>query len=458
MFKKVITALIACLLIHGLSGCTSKKVEGDDADATATESADTADNSGDGAATDETSDDFASDSDGASQGDDATASNDAATSEDGSASGTDASKGSDDEFADLGDDLDGDNNQAATPAVPPADQTPTDAAPPADQPPAPETAQAEPPPPQPADNVPLASEPASPPPIEDSHNNVAPAPAPVASLKKIKDAPFTSGKTLLNTVYLARPGDTWKSVSQKIYGNPDKAKALAKANPFLKKNLKVGDKVYYNSPKRPEDHERMLTYYEDMGLEPQIYVAKSGDNLREVGKTLLGDKNSWKELWATNLEVDSKTDLPEGTQLRYWGDTAQAPAVAAAPAHEEGLDAPPPPPPSATPPMPPHLAQNPTPPMPPANEPPGPPPPSAAGTVEPPPPPPPPPPSALPVEPPAPMKAKPKVSAPADDSETMALAAGAVLLLAAAGLFIVIRKKKARRQIDFNTSTQTQIE
>src|SRR5438270_185344 len=59
----------------------------------------------------------------------------------------------------------------------------------------------------------------------------APPPRKVG-LAHIKDAPFSRGGQNLNTVYIARDGDTVDSVSQKLFGE-DKSKMLKKANPTL---------------------------------------------------------------------------------------------------------------------------------------------------------------------------------------------------------------------------------
>jgi LPXTG-motif cell wall-anchored protein len=241
----------------------------------------------------------------------------------------------------------------------------------------------------------------------------------------------------------------------------------------------VGDKFYYNSPQRPNDETVMKTFYEDAGIQPQTYTAKAGDDIRQVGKELLGDSRSWMEIWATN-DVESKHGLDEGTQLRYWPNSDATAAPALAQTEKMGAGAPPPdqaqatdenafPPQADQPPQvdasqaanpPPQAAAEP----PPAND--LPPPPdqaqnqdpqaAAPGMVEPPPPPPPPPPDnnmAAQQNPEAGMP-----GAAGEQDQTMALGVGAVLLLAAAALFISIRKKRQKRQIDFNTSTQTQIE
>ncbi|MCB0407966.1 MAG: LysM peptidoglycan-binding domain-containing protein [Bdellovibrionales bacterium] len=304
-------------------------------------------------------------------------------------------------------------------------------------------------------------------------------------IKKIADQPFTKNGVLLNAVYLARPGDTISSISQKIYGM-DKAEELLKANPsYRTSTLDVGEKVYYNSPNRPEDNTMLKTFYEDMGLAPETYIAQDGDNIRSVSKKLLGDSNSWKEVWATNPSVESKGELVSGTQLMYWANSevsgvsstqaAAEPPMGnnqveeeSAPDMPDMAESEPPPPPAMggndvpPPPAPPTQDMAQTPPPPPAmgsmDEPPPPPePPAAAGSVDVPPPPPPPPAIAK-------NRMQPKVNSalggttPEQQEQIMMIAIGAALVFTALILFIIIRKKKSRRQIDFNTATQTQIE
>jgi hypothetical protein len=286
----------------------------------------------------------------------------------------------------------------------------------------------------------------------------APA-APVSPLQKMMTAPYKKSGVIVNALYVARKGDTLKDVSQKIYGS-DKTKELKKINPtFARREMKVGDKVYYNSPVRAEDNTSVMTYYEDMGLAPESYVAQAGDNIHTVAKNLLGDANSWKELWATNPDVESKGELLEGTKLRYWSSVPNSAAPAVASAADTAMPSQ-----EAPPPMPDDVAQQA-------------PPPSASGTngsaeMTPPPPPSaemaPPPPAPMEAAPPPPppqvaqQKQPPAVVSPLgnDPDQMMALAAGAVLLLAAITMFIVIRKKRARRNapVDFQTATHTHID
>lgn len=300
--------------------------------------------------------------------------------------------------------------------------------------------------------------------------------APVAKasvpLQKIQTTPWTQGGILLNAVYLARQGDTFKTVSTKVYGDASKVKELRKANPTIAaRSMKVGDKVYYNSPKRPTDNTILLTFYEDSNLAPETYVSQPGDNIRTVSTRLLGDAQSWKEVWATNADVESKGDLPEGTRLRYWAGEVPAPT----PAVEQPMAQNEPPPPAempqeqmaaagavgaagSTPPT----DNNPPPPMPEdvsqqaASAP----PPAEEVTPQEP---------AVAEAPPPPMDANaaaattdtasnPMADILGGEDQTMALMVGALLLIAAAIMFIIIRKRKSRKNIDFQTATHTQIE
>ncbi|MCB0379083.1 MAG: hypothetical protein KDD33_11380 [Bdellovibrionales bacterium] len=134
---------------------------------------------------------------------------------------------------------------------------------------------------------------------------------------KIKEDPFFRNERLMNSVYIARPGDTLPNISNKIYG-ADKSSQLLDDNNHLAKGIDPGDKVYYTSPNRPEDKSTLKVYYDDIGLPPQKYITQQGDNIRRLGSKLLGFPEGWKELWAINPQVDSKTILPDGTELRYW--------------------------------------------------------------------------------------------------------------------------------------------
>lgn len=283
-----------------------------------------------------------------------------------------------------------------------------------------------------------------------------------ASLQKIATEPWKVGKTWFNAVYFARPGDSLAGISQLIYG-ADKTKEIKKGNPlFSSRDVRPGDKVYYNSPNRPSDSTSLLTYYEDNGMAPEVYVAKPGDNIRKVAKNLLGYEGAWKEIWASN-SVESKGALNEGTELRFWKGNmvAAAPKAPAAPQTPQEVAAAPaaPPPEIPAPSMeeqapPPSQAQMDIPP-PPTQE--------AVADI---PPPPPEMPSAEQMPPPPPVQAMNSPSegeaieegAEGESDQNITMALG-VVGLAAAGLavLIVMRKKRKQKELDMQAMENTHV-
>lgn len=287
-------------------------------------------------------------------------------------------------------------------------------------------------------------------------------------LKKMIAVPYMHAGKSVNALYMAREGDTLQSISQKIFGG-DRVSELCAINAYnCSRDLKVGDKYYYNSPQRPNDSETVRTFYEDAGVPAQTYITQEGDNIRNLGETLLGNRRSWMELWATNQDIESKGELVAGTVLRYWPSSPVAVPTLAQ--NEEPL------PPVATEPEPmpeppvmdDMAALNDIPEVPEVPEvsdqmemddfaqnnadm-------NAMGSIEPPPPPPPPPAPPMDPTPSESMDMAQNSGQFEDPNQTMALGVGAILLLAGVLLFIAIRKRRARRPVDFNTSTQTQIE
>lgn len=303
--------------------------------------------------------------------------------------------------------------------------------------------------------------------------------APKVGLQKMAATPWKQGKTNYNTLYFVKPGDSLSSISQMIYGS-DRTNELLKGNPTYKtREVRPGDKVYYQSPNRPTDDSKIITYYEDVGLQPEIYVAQSDEKLRDVASNILGYKDGWKELWSIN-DIESKTQISAGTQLRFWKGSSAAtnlaqnsmPSQPAASQPSETASAPATPPPQEVPPAIPEETNMPDPMAMAGSESPS---PSdldsqlgmsntempAQGSMDMPPPPPPPiemaPP---PPPPPVAAQAPPAVEetfeeeAPAMDSEMM-MALGVIGAAAAllAGL-MVIRKKKQREMEQALNETQ----
>ena len=138
------------------------------------------------------------------------------------------------------------------------------------------------------------------------------------SYKKIKSQPYNSAGFLINAVYIAREGDSMESVSQKVFGS-DQTQQLNAINPHLKvRSLKTGDKIYYPSPNRPQDSQQLLFYFEDKGIPPQYHQVRAEENIRQIASSLLGHKDSWKEIWATNPELESKGTLNQNMTIKYW--------------------------------------------------------------------------------------------------------------------------------------------
>lgn len=290
------------------------------------------------------------------------------------------------------------------------------------------------------------------------------APTSFAPLKKMKTEAFKVGDTNLNRVYLARPGETRPAIAEKIYGDKSRSKDLLKWNGFLSRGVKTGDKIYYQSPSNPTDT-NMMTYYEDMGVPAQNYTSREGDNIREVSKTLLGDKDSWKEVWSTNPEIESKGNIPAGLNVRYWPEgSVAAPVVAKNDPTPPPIEQPPidpvQPPPVEQPPV---AMETPPPidpiaqmtPVPVESAVP------AVGQVEPPPPPPPvDPPVATEPAPAPPAHAKEK-EPPADMAATgteeadnmMMMGLAGIVLLAAGSVFMLMRRNRSRK-VDLTQTTQ----
>ncbi len=140
------------------------------------------------------------------------------------------------------------------------------------------------------------------------------------SLKKIKSSPYEKAGFLVNAVYIARKGDTIESVTQKIFTSDESAQLYA-INTYLKnrQQLKIGNKIYYQSPRRSQDNTKILFYFEDIQAEPKYYRVEKGQNIRKVAAELLGSVGgSWKEIWATNPQLVSKNVVGESVEIKYW--------------------------------------------------------------------------------------------------------------------------------------------
>ena len=305
--------------------------------------------------------------------------------------------------------------------------------------------------------------------------------APKSSLKKLSDiVPYQEGEGWVNTVYIARPNETLKQISQKIY-SADKTKELKVINTSLKsRKPRAGERVYYVSPNRPMDSSKTITFFEDNGMMPENYVAQKGDNLKKVAKKLLGYDGAWRELWITN-PVESQGKLAEGEILRYYKTTAAVPPAEMVAANNTPpvMNTPPPMPenPQMAPPTPPDMnqaqANNSPPPQPPpdmnaqANMAPPPPqdlPPPPPPTEPPPPPPPPPPPmeTAQAPQPPVHEAAAVGDEAPAEQAglimglDQTQLALAAVVLIGLV-VMVMMRARKKKKEAELAAMSETNV-
>ena len=138
------------------------------------------------------------------------------------------------------------------------------------------------------------------------------------SLNKVLEFAYNKSGFLVNAVYIARQGETLQSISQTIYGQDKSTDLLAINSHLANRSVVVGDKIYYNSPNRPNDNKRIVFYYKDNGQTPLYYDLSEGENIRTIASQLLGHPNSWKEIWATNSDIQSKGASEGNFRIAYW--------------------------------------------------------------------------------------------------------------------------------------------
>lgn len=310
------------------------------------------------------------------------------------------------------------------------------------------------------------------------------------SLRKIAETtPYQHGDGYVNTVYIARPKEKLKDISQTIYGM-DKTKELKSINSFIKnRQPRAGEKIYYVSPNRPMDSTTTLSFYEDTGMMASTYVTQKGDTLPKVAKKLLGYENAWKEIWTTNA-VESKGKLAAGETLRYWKpvdqpttladnsgnskiiDSTQQLPVQPMPTQEVAMNTAPP---QELPPPPPPQEEMPLPPPPPAdmnaaNAPPTdmnavppqelpPPPPADMNAANTPPPPPPQEVAAAPMPPKnkAPHNMEEELVGDEAMNQDTTMMMGVVVVLVAILGFVLVRRNKKKRDADMASIEQTHV-
>lgn len=131
---------------------------------------------------------------------------------------------------------------------------------------------------------------------------------------EIKEQPFQVGDQTMNAYYFVRSTEeTWGTLSQLIYGRPDRADIIATWN--QQGTLAVGRVIYYNSASRPTDSATMKVFAEDFGFGLQQMEVKKGDSLSQIAKALYGSVQSWKEIAALNPEIKNPDVIEVGQKL-----------------------------------------------------------------------------------------------------------------------------------------------
>ncbi len=132
---------------------------------------------------------------------------------------------------------------------------------------------------------------------------------------RIAAAPFQSEGMWMNGFYFVRDGgESWESISQRLYSRNDRSQLLKKWNGG--KALEAGTVVYYNSPFRPDDSQSMKVFAEDFGSPLESVTVQSGDWLSKIGQARYGDMRTWMEIVALNPEITNPDLIEVGQVIR----------------------------------------------------------------------------------------------------------------------------------------------
>lgn len=142
----------------------------------------------------------------------------------------------------------------------------------------------------------------------------------------------------MNAYYYVRSKDeTLASISQTLYGTPDREKDLGKWNHRTKVN--VGSLLYYSSATRPEDHAKILSSTEDKGQALEEVEVKAGETISKIAQNRYGDFKTWREIAALNPQVDPNHMVP-GMKLKVApGGTPEVASAVTAPSAPSAPDA-----------------------------------------------------------------------------------------------------------------------
>ncbi len=136
-----------------------------------------------------------------------------------------------------------------------------------------------------------------------------------ARLPKIEPKPFRHGNDIINAYYFVRGGESWESLSKLIYGRDDRGQILASWNRDIA--LAPGSVVYYRSPFRYLDEEKMQHFAADFQIPLQRHTVQSGDWLSKIAGERYGHVESWVEIAIINRDLVPNPDRIEiGQELQ----------------------------------------------------------------------------------------------------------------------------------------------
>lgn len=118
----------------------------------------------------------------------------------------------------------------------------------------------------------------------------------------VHSMPVKDGSHWLNAYYfVTSESDTWQKLALKFYNRAEHVELLKTWNRTTK--LEVGSVIYYNSPFRPQDREKILSFAEDFGQPLKQQRVMAGDSLSKIAGALWGNVHAWPAIAAINPQI-----------------------------------------------------------------------------------------------------------------------------------------------------------
>lgn len=142
-------------------------------------------------------------------------------------------------------------------------------------------------------------------------------------MPKVAANPFESSGVWMNAYQFVRSNDdSWETLATRAYGSSQQWETLKNWNPGVR--LKPGNIVYYNSPQRPTDQERIRHIADDLGLPLDNVTVNAGDTLSKMAENFYQEPRLWREIAALNPSISRPDWVIPGTALRVMPPNAGA--------------------------------------------------------------------------------------------------------------------------------------